>query len=370
MFFSEIDWRVVLQYAAYLLALWAGLWLLRRLIVRRLPRLLARLVGIELEERDRGILTLVVDITVLVLGVAGTLVILDLAPVLIIGAVGSRILALIVVWALVWLLVRYLNIWIQALNERFLGIDLEERELVTLDRVLDAAIILAGIVITLAILGLTPLLYSALTAAGLFGVMVGLAVKDIAANFLAGLSIVFDRPFVIGDTIKVKDFIGTVSKISLRSTQLVTLEGLLVTIPNSMVTTEPTTNYTVSQFRRILFVVSVLGTVHLNRAIQVIRDVLDAEPRLLADRPPTIYVDRIRDYAVDLQITAFTSAADLFDTQSDLKQAVTTALASHGIDLAVPLQVSFVTEGSPSAPITGLPRPSHTDDQESSSRHD
>jgi small conductance mechanosensitive channel len=370
MFFSEIEWGVVLHHAAYLLALWAGLWLLRRLIVKRLPRLLTRLVGIELEERDRDILTLVVDITVLVLGVAGTLVILDLAPVLIIGAVGSRVLALIVVWALVWLLVRYLNIWIQALNERFLGIDLEERELVTLDRVLDAAIILIGIIITLAILKLTPLLYSALTAAGLFGVMVGLAVKDIAANFLAGLFIVFDRPFVIGDTIKVKDFVGAVSKISLRSTELITLEGLLVTFPNSMVTTEPTTNYTVSRFRRILFVVSVLGSVDLNRAVQVIRETLDADRRLLADRPPTIYVDRIRDYAVDLQITAFTSPADVFDTQSDLKQAVTAAFASHGIELAVPVQVSYVAEASPGAPFTGLsPRPP-TADHERPSRHD
>ena len=364
MSFSELDWGFALRRAGYVLALWVGLWLLRRLIVKRIPRLVARFVAIELDGRDAGVLTWATDIVLLLIGLMGTVSILDLAPLLVIGTIGSRLIALIIVWLLVWLLVRYLNIWIQALDRRLLGFELDPRELVTLDRLLDIGLILVGLIISLAILGLTPLLYSALTAAGVFGIIVGFAVKDIAANFISGLFILIDRPFVIGDTIKVKEITGTVIKISLRSTQLVTLDGPAVTIPNSMVAVEPTTNFTVSQYRRILFVISVLSSVDLDRTIQIISQTLDAEHRLLADHPPSIYVDRIRDYIVDLQITAYTSAGDLFDTQSDLKKAVTAALAAHGIELALPVQVSYVANTPAPPPLTGRPQPSATDGQE------
>jgi small-conductance mechanosensitive channel len=337
--FAEFDWGLALRHAIYILALWAGLWLLRWLIVKRFARLVDRIESMEASEQDVRILRWVVDISLLVVGAMVTLSILQLVPWLMIGTIGSRLLALVAVWLAVWFLVRYLGIWINALDDRIDGIDLDPRDVSTLERLLAIGIIVVAIVVTLAILGLTSLLYSALTAAGVFGIVIGFAVKDIAANFISGIFILIDRPFVIGDSIKIKDIAGTVANISLRSTDLVTFDGPVVTIPNSMMATEPTTNYTLSQYRRIVFIVSVLSTVDLNRATRIIEDTLEDEPRLMPDRPPAIYVDQIRDYVVDLQVVAYTNNQQFFDTQSDLKKAITGAFTAQGVDLAVPIRV-------------------------------
>jgi small conductance mechanosensitive channel len=353
MIFANVDWGVVLRRGGYVLALWVGLWLLRRLIVKRIPTLFGRFEHLDFTQRDNRILTWLTDISLLLIGLMVTSSIIHIAPWLIIGAIGSRLIALVLLWLFVWLMVRYLRFWIRVADERVFSIRLDPRDLTTLERLLGIAMILVAIIITLAILRLTSLLYSALTAAGVFGIAIGFAVKDIVANFISGIIILTDRPFVVGDAVQVNDISGTVAKIALRSTQVITWDGTSVYIPNSMVVTQATTNYSVADYRRILFVVSVLGTVDLNQAIKVIQDTLDAEPRLLADRPPSIYVNNVRDYVVDLQVIAYSSSSDQLSTQSDLEKAITTAFVSQGIDLAVPIRVNMTQTPSATLPTSG-----------------
>ncbi|HIC93652.1 MAG TPA: mechanosensitive ion channel [Anaerolineae bacterium] len=159
----------------------------------------------------------------------------------------SRALAVAATWLAVYILVRYLSRWLERLNKAAKGYGIDSGELKLLDMILDYAIIAAGVVVTLSILDLTSLLYSALTAAGVATVMIGFAVKDVAANFVSGLFILLDRPFVVGDRIKVKEHMGRVERISLRSTRIITSEGEVVTIPNSLLATNPIVNYSVGQ---------------------------------------------------------------------------------------------------------------------------
>ena len=232
------------------------------------------------------------------------------------------------------------------MDQRVDGIDIDQRDLKTLDRLLDYVIILIGVIASLAILNITSLLYSALTAAGIISVMIGFAVQDIAANFISGIFLLIDRPFVVGDTIQIKNYSGTVNKISLRSTEIITFDGPIVTIPNNTLAVEPTTNFTLSPDRRVLFTVSVLNTADLNRVIQVITEVLETEKRLLPEKAPSITVGEIRDYAVDLLVTAYTKSDDLYATQSDLQKEIVAAFADQGIELAVPLRMN-VNPGEP-----------------------
>ena len=159
----------------------------------------------------------------------------------------GRILAVAATWVAVYILVRYLSRWLERLNKTAKGFGIDSGELKLLDTILDYAIIAAGVLVTLSILNLTSLLYSALTAAGVATVMLSFAVKDVAANFVSGLFILLDRPFVVGDRIKVKEHMGRVERISLRSTRIVTSEGEVVTIPNSLLATNPIVNYSVGQ---------------------------------------------------------------------------------------------------------------------------
>lgn len=343
---SAIDRNMVLQRAAETLATWLVIWLAQHLLIRKLRSVRDRSDRLEVSDRDLRTLEWGINFVLVILGLGVTLAIFRVAPLLLASIVFIRILSLTLVWAAVWLLVRYMSRWVQALDKRVAEIDIDPRDLATMDRLLDYAIILVGIVISLAILNLTSLLYSALTAAGVFSVIIGFAVKDIAANLVSGVFLFFDRPFVVGDTISIKEYTGVVTRISLRSTDIITLDGPVVTIPNSTMAVEPTTNYTLSKDRRVLFTLSVLSTADLNRVTGAIRGVLDAEKRLLKEKQPSIMVGPIHESTVDLQVSAYTQNEDFLQTQSDLQRQIVEAFAAEGIDLAVPLLMNL----SPAVP--------------------
>ncbi len=336
---DNIDWNTVVLRGASVLGIWLIVWAARYGLVRWIKGL-DRIKSVPVGERDTHILTQLATVVLSIIGLGATLFILQLAPLLLTGTVLGRIIALAMTWVIVWILVRYLSHWIVALDERVDGIDIDARDLRTLDRLLDYVVVLVGVIASLAILNMTSLLYSALTAAGIVGVMIGFAVQDIAANFISGILLLIDRPFVVGDVIQIKSYSGTVNKISLRSTEIITFDGPVVTIPNNTLAVEPSTNFTLSQYRRILFTVSVLPSSDLNQVTKAIQDVLEAESRLLKEKSPAITVGEIRDYAVDVQVAAYAKNDDLYATQSDLQRKIVAAFNSHGIEFAVPVRMN------------------------------
>lgn len=338
---ADTDWSMVAVRGGTMLAVWLAVWLLNRFLVRWIKTADRLVDTLEFSETDVRVLGRLAGIVLLVAGLGATVSVLRLAPLLWASAIVWRTIALVLVWTAAWILVRYFSQWIKAADERIEGIDVSRRDLKTLDRLLDYVFIIIAAIISLAILEITPLLYSALTGAGVIGIVIGFAVKDVASNMISGILIMIDRPFVVGDTIKIKDYSGTVNSISLRSTELVTFDGPIVTIPNSAVATEATTNYTLSHHRRVLFTMSVLCTTDLNLAIETIRSVLEAEERLLPEKPPSILIGEIRDSAVDIQVIAYTRQEDVFAAQSDLKREIVASFSRQGVDLAVPLRMNI-----------------------------
>lgn len=247
-----------------------------------------------------------------------------------------RMIGFVIVWAIVYVLVRYLSRWITHLDQHSAHLEVDPRDLKTIDRLLDYVIILIGLIVSLAILGWTSLLYSALTAAGFFSVIIGFAVKDVASNFISGIVILIDQPFAPGDYIEVGDYSGTVKGISLRATTLTTPDGPVVYIPNSILAVEPTINYSIAEDRRISFLISIANEADIGRAIEIIRQVLKDEGGLLAERPQSVRVDEVREYAVDIGVTCYAPNDTWLDLSSELKQQVVNALQENGIELAVP----------------------------------
>lgn len=249
----------------------------------------------------------------------------------------SRILGLIVVWIIVWVLVRYLSRWLERLDEGIKHFDVSSRDMRTLDRLLDYSIILIGATASLAILGWTSLLYSALTAAGVFSVIIGFAIKDVAANFVSGVFILIDQPFAPGDSIEVGSYSGTVKSISLRATTLVSVDGPLVYIPNSVLAAQPTTNYSVARVRRINFTVSIASDADIQQALESVKGVLASAEGLLAEQPQSVLVDNVRDHAVDIGVICYAPNDTWLALASAMKQQVVNALQQSEIELAVPI---------------------------------
>ncbi|TGE16420.1 mechanosensitive ion channel family protein [Hymenobacter elongatus] len=119
------------------------------------------------------------------------------------------------------------------------------------------ALILAGVVLAMEVVGLYTMVGGLLAGAGLSAFIVGFALKDIAENFLAGVVLAFNRPFRIHDTVQIKDLIGKVEDLSLRTTLIKTFDGKHIFLPNAMVLREPLINYTRDGYIRQDFLTTV-----------------------------------------------------------------------------------------------------------------
>lgn len=243
-----------------------------------------------------------------------------------------------ITWIVAWILVRYLSKWIEALDERVRGVNIDSRDLSALDRLLDYAVITVAVVISISILGWTNGLYSLLTAAGVIGIIVGFAVKDVAANFISGIFILIDQPFVVGDAIEIEDYSGTVSKISLRSTAIATWDGPVVSIPNSTVATTPVINYSVNPTRRVNVTFSIAYEEDVGNALDAVRTIVEAEERRDQSKDITVYVSDVREYAIDIAALFHVPNADWFAVVKDFRPKVLAEFRRRNVELAVPVR--------------------------------
>src|SRR5437868_6098231 len=109
-------------------------------------------------------------------------------------------------------------------------------------RAISAVFVTVGVLVVLGILGFNST--GLLTLAGAVGLAFSLAIQDILKNFFSGVYLLLERPFRVGDTIRVKDQQGVVENIGVRTTELRTPENVQVLVPNAVVFAEVVTNHT------------------------------------------------------------------------------------------------------------------------------
>lgn len=119
---------------------------------------------------------------------------------------------------------------------------------------------------------------------------VGLALKDTLANFAAGVMILLFRPFGTGDFIDVSGNKGTVRNINLFRTELATVDNVQVIVPNNETWTTAVKNYSAYDRRRMDLDIGIDYASDIDRAIAVIRQVIDADPRAIHDPEPFVRV--------------------------------------------------------------------------------
>jgi small-conductance mechanosensitive channel len=242
-----------------------------------------------------------------------------------------RILLLAVTWLIVWLVVRYISKWILKLILRAQGFTEDTSGFAVMRRFLRSIVILLGILTSLAILGMTPLLISTLTTVGVVGIVVGLAVRDVAANFVSGVLLLFDQPFSVGDMVAAGNVQGRVEAITLRSTRIRSLEGPLVTVPNSVIAANAITNFTLSPNRRIelTWKVPLARGLTTERASAALLDIVVGEPRVLIEPPPQVVMGDVREDSFDLRLIYHIRAEDWPEVESAVKEAMVARLLAQ-----------------------------------------
>jgi len=177
---------------------------------------------------------------------------------------------------------------------------------------------------------------SLLAVLGAAGLAVGLALQGSLSNFAAGVMLILFRPFRSGDYIEAAGVGGTVDDIRIFQTALHTPDNRDVVVPNAQLFSGVITNYSTRPTRRIDLVVGISYDDDIAAAREVIRGVVQADERILADPAPVYLVTELADSSVNLGLRAWVSSADYLMARSDLLENIKNALDGAGISIPYP----------------------------------
>jgi len=174
----------------------------------------------------------------------------------------------------------------------------------------------------------------ALAGIGVAGVGVGFALQGVLGNLVAGLTIIFTKPFRIGEWIEIVGVSGQVTKIELFSTILVRTDLSHVLIPNRKIVGEVLHNY--GNTRQLDLSVGVAYGTDLNAATGVVRRVLAGNPRVLKEPTPVIGVTMLADSSINIAIKPWVKVDDFVFAQAEINQAIAEQLRAANISIPFP----------------------------------
>lgn len=178
---------------------------------------------------------------------------------------------------------------------------------------------------------------------GISSIAIGFAFRDIAQNFLAGILILLTRPFKIGDQIVFGDYEGTVTEIETRATIIKTYDGRRVVIPNAELFTDSVTVNTAHQCRRSEYDVGIGYEDDIEKARQIMLDVLHNTDGVLSNPAPDILTVALDASSVNLRARWWTKPqkADVLAVQDRVISTIKQKLDENEINIPFPIRTVF-----------------------------
>jgi small conductance mechanosensitive channel len=245
--------------------------------------------------------------------------------ILVAGAIASR-------WVSRWLL-------------RMLGrLELEAPVRLLLARAAWAACFALFFIMALQNLGveLLPLI----AGLGVAGAGIALATQGVLSNMVAGLSIIFAKPFRVGEYIEIAGVEGTVETITLFSTTLLHVDRSRVIVPNRKIVGEILHNY--GRIRQLELIVGVAYDADLQAALGSVREVLENNARVLKDPVAVVQPVQLADSSVNIAVRPWVLIEDQGSAAGEINAAVLAALRARGIGIPFPQrEVRLIGTGTP-----------------------
>ena len=235
-----------------------------------------------------------------------------------------------------------------------------------LRRSIHGGFVFAGLLTALSLLGATALVGAVAGSAGVLGLALGFAFKDIAENYVAGLLLSMRRPFSPDDSIKIDTFEGKVAALTPRETILVMYDGTDLRIPNAMVFKSVLINYTRNALRRFEFEIVLDSRVSISTAQKTGLAVITQAPGVIAEPAPA---SRVVEYGPNGSRLLFLGwvnqrDSDLLRVRSNCIRAVKGAFKDMGFDLYTrelvvrhPSEAAAATAMPVDAPAAAQPSP-------------
>lgn len=233
--------------------------------------------------------------------------------------------------------------WVARASDRGLSkLDLEPPVRRLLARIARLLVLALFMIIALQNLGIQLLpLIAGLSVAG---AGIALATQGVLSNVVAGLTIIFTKPYRVGDYVAIVGVEGRVEEITMFSTVLAHADRSRVVVPNRKIVGEILHNY--GRIRQARVGVQIAYGADLTLALRAIGEVAAANPRVLRDPPPLIQVAQLAASGVQIDMRLWVGVADYGVVEGELCAALPAALRACGVSIALPqVEVRMLGDG-------------------------
>jgi len=176
---------------------------------------------------------------------------------------------------------------------------------------------------------------------GALGLGTSFALQGPLSNYAAGATLIFTKPFKVGDILEVNNEIGQVEDMTLARTIIRTLDGTMIVIPNKKIIGEIIHNY--SEFKRLDIKVGVSYDSDMDKAIKVVKDVVSAEKRVMQRPKPKIGISDFGDSSVNIYARLWCHQAEYWDLTFDINKAILEEFKKNSIAMPFPQMDVHVT---------------------------
>jgi small conductance mechanosensitive channel len=243
------------------------------------------------------------------------------------------------------ILVLVIGFWIARVITRLLKKVLIKRNIdVTLIHFLSSALrfVLYLFVIIAAVgqLGVETTSFIALLGAA--GLAIGLALQGSLSNVAAGVMLIIFRQVKVGQFIEGAGVSGTVEKVGVFNTTLLTIDNKVIYVPNSKLINDNIINYSEKDKRRVDLVVSIGYSDDIDKAKKILFDLIDSDPKILKDPQPVVAVGELADSSVNLFVRPWVNTPDVFEVRFRLIESIKKKFDEEHITIPFPQRNVFI----------------------------
>lgn len=171
---------------------------------------------------------------------------------------------------------------------------------------------------------------------GAAGLAVGLALQGSLSNLAAGIMLVIFRQIKVGQFIEGGGASGTVEKIGIFNTTLVSIDNKVIYIPNSKLINDNITNYNEKEIRRVDMVFGISYNDDITKAKNIIHEILKSDERILKDPAPQVVLAKLADSSVNINVRPWVKTTDYWDVHFDLLESVKRKFDEEKITIPFP----------------------------------
>lgn len=171
---------------------------------------------------------------------------------------------------------------------------------------------------------------------GAAGLAIGLSLQSTLQNLAAGVMLIIFRPFKAGDFIEAGGVTGTVEKIQIFNTVMKTGDNREIIVPNGAIFGGTITNYSARETRRVDMVFGIGYDDDIRKAKEIIKNILDADDRVLSDPAPLIAVAELADSSVNFNVRPWCKSGDYWNVYYDTHEKIKLTFDEQGISIPYP----------------------------------